>query len=406
MRILIISTFFPPVAFGGYEVECSGVVERLREAHEVQVLTSAGGSAAAPEPGVRRALPYLTPDPRGALRAPAAAMTGARIARELLRSPPDLVYVWNGSEIPQSVLRIIADAALPMAVRVCEHWFAQLFTADQFLRELIPGRRAAPRAAWATVCRAVNRHPSLRLEPLAPVRLAISWNSAAIRRMAPAPAFVDIVLEETQHSVPRWGDLFDGVVRRPGPGREIVFVGRVTPYKGVDVAIEALARLRSGPVADARLTVIGPEDGDHGDQLRRRAQELGVGSAITWLGPQTPTATADALAGAAALIVPSVWDEPFPLVTIEGALARVAVVASDVGGVAEGLRDEEHALLFARRDADGAARALARVFTEPQASAERVRRAYAHAQRYRLAPYLDEQVAFVTRAHRALTRAR
>ena len=31
MRILVISTLYPPVAFGGYEVECSSVVEHLRE---------------------------------------------------------------------------------------------------------------------------------------------------------------------------------------------------------------------------------------------------------------------------------------------------------------------------------------------------------------------------------------
>ena len=39
MRILVVSTLYPPVAFGGYEVECSGVVERLREHHDVLVLT-------------------------------------------------------------------------------------------------------------------------------------------------------------------------------------------------------------------------------------------------------------------------------------------------------------------------------------------------------------------------------
>ena len=45
MRILVISTFFPPIAFGGYEVECSGVVQRLREEHEVLVLTTSAGEA-------------------------------------------------------------------------------------------------------------------------------------------------------------------------------------------------------------------------------------------------------------------------------------------------------------------------------------------------------------------------
>jgi glycosyltransferase involved in cell wall biosynthesis len=114
--------------------------------------------------------------------------------------------------------------------------------------------------------------------------------------------------------------------------------------------------------------------------------------------------TAEILAAAAALIVPSTWEEPFPLVTIEGAFARVPVVASDVGGITEGMRDQDHALYFARADADGAARALARVLTQPDETRERVARAYEHAQRYRLEPYLAGQAAFVTRAYEALRR--
>jgi len=403
MRILVTSTFYPPVAFGGYEVECSGVVDRLREDHEVLVLTTSRGAAeVGPETGVRRTLPFLTADSRGSLRAPAAALRGAHIARAAMRWRPDLVYMWNGSDIPQSALRVLADAGLPIAVRVCEHWFGQLFTGDQFLRELLPAGRSTDRAAWSVLCRAFNRLPGLRLDPTAPVEMAISWNSAAIARMAPVPAFVTPVLEEIQHPVPRWGDLFASVMPTPGGGREIVFVGRVTPYKGVEVAIDALARLRNGAVPDARLTVIGPEDADHGSDLRRHADALGIAEAISWLGHRTPQETAAALAGAAALIVPSTWDEPFGLVNIEGALARVPVVASDVGGIAEGVHDEEHALLFARGDADGAARALTRVLTEADATRERVARAYAHAQRYRLGPYLEGQAAFIARACEAL----
>ena len=195
------------------------------------------------------------------------------------------MYIWNGSEIPQSTLRVLADTGLPIAVRVCEHWFGQLFTGDQFLRELLPGPARLPsRRVGGAVSRRQPAARALRLDPLAPLRLAISWNSAAIARMARRRPFVSPVLEETQHSVPRWGDVFDGSRGEPATAREIVFVGRVTPYKGVDVAIEALARLRGGPVPDARLTVIGPEDGDHGEQLRRRAAALGVADAISVAG--------------------------------------------------------------------------------------------------------------------------
>ncbi len=137
-------------------------------------------------------------------------------------------------------------------------------------------------------------------------------------------------------------------------------------------------------------------------ELRVRATQLGVADALRWRGPLQPEAIASLLAQASAMIVPSTWDEPFPLVIIEGALARVPLVASDVGGVSEGMANEEHALLFARGDARGAADALARVLTDHQQTAARVQRAYEQAQAFRLEPYLEAQERFVLDALAAL----
>ena len=403
MRILFVSTLYPPIALGGYEVECAGVVERLAERHEVLVLTSSERRAeAGAEPRVCRELTLLTPDARGALRAPVAALAGAAAARRALAFEPDLVYAWNCSSIPHAAVRVLADSGVPLAFRVCEHWFGGLFGADQFMRELLPARRSPARAAWSAGCRALNA-ATLRLRPLAPLRAAISWNSEAIERMVPTPSFVEPVLERVCHSVPRYGDLYERVVRAPAADPEIVFLGRVMPYKGVGVAIEALAKLHAGGRGSTRLVVIGPEDEGYGAEMRALVERLGVSAAVTWAGQRSPEESAAALASAHALIVPSVWDEPFPLVTIEAALARVPIVASDVGGIGEGMHDEEHALLFARGDADGAARALERVLGEPAATAERVERARLRAEEFRVGPYLDAQEQFVLDAHAALT---
>ena len=65
-----------------------------------------------------------------------------RAARRALEWKPDLVYAWNGSSIPQSSLRVLADSGVPLAFRVCEHWFGALFLGDQFMRELLPARRS------------------------------------------------------------------------------------------------------------------------------------------------------------------------------------------------------------------------------------------------------------------------
>jgi glycosyltransferase involved in cell wall biosynthesis len=407
VRILVVSALYPPVAFGGYEVECSGVVERLGECGEVLVLTSdLDRDSVAAQMGVRRELARLTHDARGARRAPAAALRAARAARNALAWEPDLVYVWNGASIPQAALRVLADSQVPLAFRVCEHWFGGLFTGDQFMRELLPARRGPARAAWAAGCRTLNALPALRLDPRAPLRTAISWNSEAIKRMVRVQPFVEPVLERVGHSVPRYGDVYDAVVRAPAPDPEIMFLGRVTPYKGLFVAIEALALLRSEHGLPARMVVIGPEDPEHGAELRDLAASLGVADAIDWRGPLAPELVAAQLARAHALIVSSVWDEPFPLVTIEGALARVPLVASDVGGIGEGMHNEEHALLFPRADAPLAAAALARTLQEREQTDARVERAYGRAQSFRLGPYLDAQERFVLDAHSALTGTR
>jgi glycosyltransferase involved in cell wall biosynthesis len=405
MRILIVSNLFPPVARGGYEVECSAVVERLRSSHDVLVLTSSAERSRARADGrVWRELPLLTPDRRGAVRAPLAALHSVRAARRALSWSPEFVYVWNGSSIGQSALRVLAQSGVPTAFRVCEHWFAHLFAEDQFLRELLPAPRGPARAAWAAACRTINLLPSMRLDPLAPMRTAISWNSETLHRMVPVPPSIEPLLERVGHSVPAHGDLYAGVIREPAPEPEILFVGRVTPYKGISVAIEALALLRSEHAIAATLVVAGPEDRVYAKSMRELAARLGVAEAVLWRGQVAPEEVARALARAHALIMPSLWEEPFPLVTIEAAMAHVPLVAADVGGVSEGMQDEDHALLFPRGDAAMAAAALARTLREAGPTAARVQRARERAEAFRIGPYLDEQERFVADACAILRR--
>ncbi len=385
-------------------MECAAVVDRLGDSHDLLVLTSTlGRDRTGSESVVRRELPYLSDDWRGALRAPAAALTGARLTREVLAWRPDLVYAWNMSGLPQTTLRLLTDAGVPVAFRACAHLLGGLFVEDQFMRELLPARRSLARTAWHCGCVAANALPLLRLKPAKPMRIAISWNSHALKRLVRPPSFVEPVLERVEHPVPCHGEVYASVARVPAPEPEVLFLGRVTPSKGVSVAIDALALLRTRHGISARLVVMGPEEDGYLAELRDRARRLGVEDAVEWRDQGNTEQVAEALARAAALIVPSLWEEPFGLVTIEAAFARVPVVASDVGGIGEGLRDEEHALLFPRGDAGAAAAALARTLTSSQETASRVQRARLRAEDFRLAPYLDRQERFVEDALRSLS---
>ncbi len=170
MRILVISNIYPPAVEGGYEVECAAVVDHLRERHRVLVLTSTRGSESGRTPGVVRRLPWPGPARARSLLAPVDAIRAAVTARRALASfRPELVFVWNGATIPQAAIRIAETSGPPVAYRVCEHWFGQLYRSDRFTRHLLPGDRGL-RAVWAALMRLVNRLPVLRLDPPARCR--------------------------------------------------------------------------------------------------------------------------------------------------------------------------------------------------------------------------------------------
>jgi glycogen(starch) synthase len=396
VRILVVSNLYPPVVVGGYEVECSTVVERLRRRHEVCVLTSNLRHGSTPsDPGVVRELPFMRYARRDSLRAPLAALRATATARRTLRSfEPEMLFVWNGAQIPQAALHVLAAAELPLAFRVCEHWFGQLFRSDHFMRHLTPGERGL-RGAWARLMRLVNRHPALRLDTSRPARAAISWNSETMRRLTPVPPAVVPVLERVIHSTTLNAERFRGLERRPLERPTVAYVGRVEEEKGPDVAYHALAKLRSEHGIDARLVVAGPAEEGTLRELAELADRLGISEHVDVRGPLDPEAIGELLQGAHAVVVPSVWEEPFPLVCIEAALARVPVVASRIGGIPECLHHGEHALLFPPGDADACAAALADTLTDAAATEHRTRRAFGRGREFSLDGYLDASERFV-----------
>jgi glycosyltransferase involved in cell wall biosynthesis len=384
-------------------MECAEVVARLSEHHEVLVLTSTFERRLAPTDGlVRRELDLVAPGPRGTLSAPLSALRAVRTMRRTLEDfAPDLAYVWNGARLPHAALGILAEDGTPVVFRVCEHWFGGLFAQDQFMRYLYPGQRGA-RRAWSILARAFNRVPALRVDPVRAMVAAISWNSHAVRRQSGVPAVVHPVLEGVLHPTTRRVDELAGLVRAPDPTPLIAFLGRLEALKGPDVAVRAIAIMRREHDIDARLTLAGP--GERSD--RRRLQELalteGVEDLVDMPGALDRAGVEALLSRAHVLVVPSVWEEPFGMVAIEGAAASVPVVASDVGGISEGLQHGQHALLFEPGDAAACAAAVVATLLETEATAARVLRAHERARCFALEGYLAATERFLEDAGHAL----
>ncbi len=120
----------------------------------------------------------------------------------------------------------------------------------------------------------------------------------------------------------------------------LLFAGRLAPQKGVDTVIRAVAELALD--GEWRLIVAG--EGEWRPTYMRLARDLGVGNRVEWLGWLPREALRRELWGCAALLMPSRY-EPFGLSALEGMACGTPVVGSDVGGLAELVREGDSGVL-------------------------------------------------------------
>lgn len=331
MRIVVLTDLYPPAAGGGYERSCADVVHRWRCAgHQVLVLTTPGDVPSVG--GVRRDLPFgpaaraTDADERRAADAVDAAVRDLR---------PDVVSAWNLARVPQrGVLDAVARARVPLVIVACDAWLADT-SAD------------LPRPAPGST---------------------IAWVSADLRDRTALPPWA-----------PRSGTVIgsgiDGGVfpaRRsaaPRPWRGgLLFVGRLSPAKGVDDAVAALAHLADR----VRLHVVGAGTDERRAELHDLAARIGAADRLSTA--QGDRADLPQIYRAAdVLLFPSRWAEPFGLVPLEAMACSTPVIATGTGGSADYLVDGANAMLVAPHDPPAIAAAVTRLAAHPALRARLVR---------------------------------
>ena len=150
------------------------------------------------------------------------------------------------------------------------------------------------------------------------------------------------------HGLPR--DLFGF---RPGSGEYLAFLGRISPEKGADRAIE-IARRVGMPLKIAAKV-------DRADRryFKRVVEPLLNDSGVEWIGEISDQQKNEFLGNAYALLFPIDWPEPFGLVMIEAMACGTPVIAYDRGSVPEVM--ENGVTGFVVKELDDAAEAVRRV---------------------------------------------
>lgn len=161
------------------------------------------------------------------------------------------------------------------------------------------------------------------------------------------------------------------------PQEIILYLGRLSPEKGIDLGIQAFHRLSKNR-PDSQLWIVG--EGGEEIELRKMVADLGMEKRVRFRGAVPPEEVYAVIAECRFLILPSRIDEGLPLSALQAALAGKPMVAVRRGGIPEFVRDGETGLLFESEDDQGLAAAMERLLSEPALGEELGRKARALAQ--------------------------
>ena len=339
MNVLVATGMWPPDV-GGPASHAPEVCEYLlRRGHRVAAVTMADHPPA----------PESYPVHWASRRKPLVwrQLVAARLVARLARST-DIVYSTGmmgrsslGAAVARRpiVLKLTSDPVFERSLR----W--RLFGADlgafQDARGLRIGvLRRARDLALARASRVIIPSEALR-------ELALGWG---------LPAEKVVVIPNPVSPPPELGER-EELRRRHGlEGRTLVFAGRMVPQKAIPVALEAVVR---NP--DVSLVLAG--EGPYLERLQELARSLPLDGRARFLGPQPRQAVFELLRAADAALLSSSW-ENFPHMVVEALSVGTPVLATDVGGVTEILRDGENGLLVPMNDPEALAGAIRRYFDD------------------------------------------
>lgn len=164
------------------------------------------------------------------------------------------------------------------------------------------------------------------------------------------PNGVDV--ERFQQERPRPPELNDG-------RRNVLFISRIEPRKGLPHLIRAMARIRA-TVPSARLVVVG--DGPDRDQAEALARDLPED--VLFVGRAADDDLAGYVQAADVFCAPATGGESFGIILLEAMAAGKAIVASDIEGYAAVLGSSQAGLLVPPGDSDSLADAVIRVLQD------------------------------------------
>ncbi len=358
MRVLWWNYSFWPT-IGGVEVAGAELIRRLKErGHELVVVTQDEGARTNETDSFAGIPVHRFPFFSVLEKAELASIGEIRraLAQVVDEFRPDLIHIHNLG--PQVVFHEMIFRSRSARLLVTRH---ELFDPQQPIGpDTIPVRTLRS-ADWVACCSRAVLEETHRLVPETAARSSVILNASAMPQLEPAELPLD--------------------------PPSVLCIGRFTPQKGFQVAIEAFPRILARYPA-ARLVLIG--DGPTRADLEARAASLGIETAVSFRGWVAPPDIPHEINDSTMVVLPSRYGEGFGLVALEAAQMGRPVIASRVGGVPEIVRDGVTGLLVEPDDASALSNAILTLLDHPESAASLGRAALRYSETFTFDRYADE----------------
>lgn len=388
MKILTINNFHPKDNLGGASLLCLDILRRLsKRGHEISFLVSGTGTSGFKDDVSNILnLSYLkiSPHPHKApnrwsfldkLEWIQRGRGNLKIAAEQLEEiKPDICYVHNLELLTDSPLAAIYEANLPTVFHLHNYWllgYIKLLKegggliAEKVRSFYLGYRRGLPqRSYFIAISEFVKK---IYVEAgVSPQKIVVVYNGLPdgwFQNLPPMPS-----------------------------EKKLLFVGALSPHKGVHVAIEAMAVLRKSDFENACLDIVGPRGKvSYWQELQNLVAKYNLSTQVRFLGERSREELFDLYPNYKCCFVPSVWQEPFGLTVIEAMARGVPVVASSAGGIPEIIEDSKTGFLVPPDNPQALADACGRVLVDEQLSQKIRKQAYEMVrERFNLSNLFDE----------------
>lgn len=283
----------------------------------------------------------------------------ALLEKKIITAKPDIVHVHNFfPQLSPSVYYACAKAKVPVVQTL--HNFRLICPNALLFREGKPCEDCVGRTiAWPGIRNACYRDSHVGTAVLATMltthRFLGTWQVVdayiALSEFARRKLIAGGV--PSSHLFVKPNCLAPDPGMRAGSGDYALFVGRLSPEKGIKTLLAAWAQLPA-----RRLKIVG--DGP----LRDVVEQADI-SNVEFIGPQSSEAVMDLIGGAAFLVVPSECYENFPRVIVEAFAKGVPVLGSRIGSMEELIEDGRTGILFRAGDVRDLANKAEWLFTHP-----------------------------------------